>query len=426
MPVLSPALRLIAAALVGLWLAATLVGLLAAWRRAIPPQHPAPPDPPEDPRVPASDLPSAAVSLDVFNLSSLPIWWVDRESRLAGANDAYARVAGHPTREGAVCANAELGPAVRALDAEARATDRAVVGEERVTIAGERHLLEVIAIPLRGGEVVHLALDETRRHAAHTLAAVRARDLSDTLDELATGVAWFDESTEIRHHSVPFARMFGLDSRWLDSRPVFERVIDAMRTAGTLPEVADFPGWRAARRSWFAADRSPIEEDWTLPGGALIHVTGKPRDDGLLLMFEDRSEQALLVAARDNLLAVHRATLDHLREGIAVFGPDGRLKLFNRRFAEILVASPEMLGVDFPAERLMEHIAGLLNEPSQARDLRELIVSATAGRTARSGRTTSALGYIVDFAGVPLPDGNALLTFNVIARAAPQPTPEAA
>ena len=360
----------------------------------------------------------AGLSPNVFNLSSLPIWWLDRGLRLAGANEAYARAVGHPTPESAVAANAELAPGARAIAAEARETDRAVVGEERATVDGERRLLEILAVPLQGGEVVQLALDETRRHAAYTLAAARARGLSDTLDELAVGTAWFDHTTMLKHASAPFARLFALDPAWLDTRPTFERVLDAARAASRLPEQRDFTAWRDARRAWFdAPDESQFEEDWPLPGGALIHVTGKTRAGGLLLLCEDRTRNARLVAEHDRQLAVHGAILDHLREGVAVFGPDGRLKLFNRRFAEIVVAAPEMLAADLPVERLMEHIAGLLSHPGQARDLKELIVRATAGRTAHRGRTASTLGYTIDVSAVPLPDGSALITFEAAASA---------
>jgi len=408
--------QLLGAVVVGVWVAGTAVALLALWRRA-PAGHgeklPSPATavalPDESPLVRLQ----AGLSSNVFNLSSLPIWWLDRSLRLAGANAAYARAVGHPTPESAVAANAELAPGARGIAAEARETDRAVVGEERATIDGERRLLEILAVPLHGGEVVQLALDETRRHAAYTLAVTRARELSDTLDELAVGTAWFDHTITLKHASVSFARMFGLDPAWLETRPSFERVLDAARAASRLPEERDFVAWRGERRAWFdAADEATLEEDWHLPGGALLHIIGKTRAGGVLLLCEDRTAVAAIAAEHDRLLSVHHAILDRLPQGIAVFGPDGRLKLFNRRFAEIVVAAPDQLEADMPAERLIAHISGLLSHPEQASDLRELIVRATAGRSAHRGRVASALGYMVEYSAVPLPDGNALITFD--------------
>ena len=402
----SPTLRLFGAVLIGLWLTATVVAILAARRRApgaaidIPRKTRPPPSP-------------DALSPAVFNLSTLPIWWVDRDLVLAGANDAYARAVGHADGNAAIRARADLAPGSRTLTAQARDTQRAIVGDERVTIDGERRLLEIIAIPLRGGEVAHLALDETRRHAAHTAAAARARALADTLDDLATAVAWFDATTALAHHNRCFAETFALDRGWLETRPEFGRVLEAMRTARRLPEVSDFAEWRARCAAWFGTDQS-ASENWTLPGGTLLHMKARARDGGVLLLFENGTEHAHLAAARDRLLEVHATTLDHLREGVAVFGPDGKLKLFNRRFAEIAVASPETLAADLSADRLMEHVAGLMSEPERARDLRTIIVDATAGRTARRGQFTSKLGFTIEWSAVPLPDGDALFTFNAM------------
>ena len=404
----SPIARLFGAALLGVWLAGTVIALLALWRRSRGEAVITQPIEAVKQRPPGL-LPVSDLSPNVFNLSSLPIWWVDRDLRLAGANEAYARAVGFPTADGAVRADAELATGTRGLAAEARRTDRAVVGEARVIVSGERRLLEIIAIPLRGGEVAHLALDETNRHSAHTAANARARALTEALDELSTGVALFDATTALQHCNSAFARMFALERAWLDTRPDFQRVLDAMREGSRLPETSDFARWRTERLGWFGDDRA-VEESWILPGGTILRVAARPRDGGLKLIVDDETERTRLAGARDQLLRVHAATLEHLREGVAVFGPDGRLRLFNRRFAEIAVASPEILAEDMPAERLMDHIAGLLNDPAQAGDLRELIVRATAGRTALSGRTTSRLGYVVDVSAVPLPDGNALIT----------------
>ena len=54
-----------------------------------------------------------------------------------------------------------------------------------------------------------------------------------------------------------------------------------------------------------------------------------------MFIYEDLSDQLELERARNTLAAVQRATLDNLFEGVAVFGADGRLKLFNRGYARL-------------------------------------------------------------------------------------------
>src|SRR3546814_10090089 len=47
-------------------------------------------------------------------------------------------------------------------------------------------------------------------------------------------------------------------------------------------------------------------------------------DGGLLLVFEDRTEEVQLASARDTLLRVRTATFDNLFEALGVFAADGR------------------------------------------------------------------------------------------------------
>merc|ERR1712023_462370 len=114
--------------------------------------------------------------------------------------------------------------------------------------------------------------------------------------------------------------------------PAFERLLDAARDAGRVPEVRDFPAWRRERAAWFASGHTQ-EEAWSLADGTHLRIVAQPiPDGGLLLIVEDRTEQLRLSAMRDTLLRTRTATFDSLFESIAVFAPDGRMQLWNRRF----------------------------------------------------------------------------------------------
>jgi hypothetical protein len=56
-------------------------------------------------------------------------------------------------------------------------------------------------------------------------------------------------------------------------------------------------------------------------------------DGGLLLIAEDRTETLRISAMRDTLLRTRTATFDSLFEAVGVFAPDGRMQIWNRRFA---------------------------------------------------------------------------------------------
>ena len=184
-----------------------------------------------------------------------------------------------------------------------------------------------------------------------------------------------------------------------------------LREAGRIPESRDFPSWKAERRAWFTAAADAMEENWLLPGGLHLRVVAQPLPDGgLLLIFEDRTEQVQLASARDTLLRVRTATFDNLFEAVGVFASDGRLQLWNNRFRDVWAFEEEELAAHPRVDALVEAVAGKLANPSRAGLIRELVRIATVERQQRGGRVALADGRHFEFAVVPLPDGNALFT----------------
>ena len=280
-----------------------------------------------------------------------------------------------------------------------------------VTIAGERRMMHIVEVPLGNSGVAGYAIDVEDQEEARAELARFVRAQRDMLDRLSAGVAQFGRDRSLIFFNQPFARLFSLPADFLADRPEFDRVIDAMRDAGNLPEVRDFPEWKHEHRGWFTSGLSADEEDWLLPGGKHLRVVAQPLPDGgLLLIFEDRTEQIQLASARDTLLRVRSATFDNLFEAIGVFASDGRLNLWNNRFREIWGFDEEALARHPRVDALTQQLAARLKQPRHAGLVRELVRSATQERKQRTGRVAMVDGREFEFAAVPLPDGNALFT----------------
>ncbi|HYC66146.1 MAG TPA: PAS-domain containing protein, partial [Reyranellaceae bacterium] len=279
------------------------------------------------------------------------------------------------------------------------------------TVAGERRTMRVVEVPLGAAGVAGYAIDVEEGEQARAELARFVRAQRDMLDRLSAGVAQFGRDRGLIFFNQPFARLFSLTADFLADRPEFDRVIDAMREAGNLPEVRDFPEWKAEHRSWFTSGLSAEEEEWLLPGGKHLRVVAQPLPDGgLLLIFEDRTEQIQLASARDTLLRVRSATFDNLFEAVGVFASDGRLNLWNNRFRELWGFEEEQLALHPRVDALTPHLAARLKQAKHAGLVRELVRSATQERKQRSGRVALIDGREFEFAAVPLPDGNALFT----------------
>jgi len=198
--------------------------------------------------------------------------------------------------------------------------------------------------------------------------------------------------------------------QWISERPEFPRVLDRMREMNRIPEVREFPEWREEKTTWFRATE-PVEEDWLLGDGTHLRVIANPTPDGgLLVIFEDRTEQVQLASARDTLLRVRTATFDNLFESLAVFASDGKLNIWNHQFANNWGLDEEDLAKHPRVDALMQKMARQLKQPARISEVREMVRTATSERVQKSGRIGFADGRRFEFAAIPLPDGNALFT----------------
>jgi signal transduction histidine kinase len=86
------------------------------------------------------------------------------------------------------------------------------------------------------------------------------------------------------------------------------------------------------------------------------------------------------------------------------------MQLWNRRFAADWGLDSEFLDTHPHIEELLKRIAARLQRPPQAKGVGNVVRAATLDRKQTGGRVNLADGRTLEFAGVPLPDGNGLLT----------------
>jgi signal transduction histidine kinase len=346
----------------------------------------------------------------LIEAAPFPIWHRGPDGRLTMVNGAYVDAVEAEDASEVVAEGIELvdDPLTPAPDAPGAAAAQRTVP---ATIAGERRMMRVAEVSLAPGGIAGFAIDVDDQEQAHADLTRFVRAQRDMLDRLSAGVAQFARDRSLIFFNQPFARMFSLTGDFLADRPEFDQVIEAMREQANLPEVRDFPDWKEERRRWFTSGLAADEEDWLLPGGKHLRVVAQPLPDGgLLLIFEDRTEQIQLASARDTLLRVRAATFDNLFEAIGVFASDGRLQLWNNRFRLLWDLDEEQLAQHPRVDTLTPHLSKKLRNPNHAGLVRELVRSATVERKQRSGRVNLTDGREFEFAAVPLPDGNALFT----------------
>ncbi|TVR08782.1 MAG: PAS domain-containing protein [Salinarimonadaceae bacterium] len=354
------------------------------------------------------DLDKLRALLDVVDQ---PVWLRDAEGRIAWANAAYlAAVEARDVDDARLRKLELLDKPAREKAAAHRKEGKRFTARLAAVVAGARRMLDVTETPSPGGaagvavdvsEVEEMRADLNRQMEAH----VR------TLDQLPTAVAIFDARQRLVFHNTSYRLLWKLDQPFLESGPTDGEILDRLRSLRKLPEQADFKSWKA---DVLGAYRSiePRETWWHLPDGRVLRVVANPDPrGGLTYLFDDVSENIQLESSLNAVRRVQGETLDTLAEGVAVFGPDGRLRLANRAFARLWRMPETTIDENPHIDAVIAHC--LRNAPAEEpwNEIRTAISGAAESRSGISLRMERRDGIVLDCAGQPLPDGATLLTF---------------
>lgn len=340
-----------------------------------------------------------------------PCWIRDNTGTLVWVNDAYGKAVEAPNQMRAVDSSAELlDAATRKLLQGHHLTDSVFRKRLPVVVAGDRKSFDVLDVASENGAAgiaIDISeLDQTQADLRRTLE-FHAR----TLDELATAVAIFGADKRLRYFNNAFRDLWQLDTMFLEGRPEDGALLDALRQARKLPEQADFRAWKKSLLSAYT-EVGPQEHWWHLPDGRTLRVVANPHPQGgVTFVFENVTERLDLEARYNALIRVQGETLDNLAEGVAVFGSDGRLRLWNPALARIWKLSDGQLHDHPHITQVADWCHNLHDDTETWHTMATAVTGFAETRMPVSGRMERRDGVVVDYATLPLPDGATLVTF---------------
>jgi signal transduction histidine kinase len=358
----------------------------------------------------------AVLAAEVESLRALvdalpaPAWMRDNAGQLSFANAAYGRAVEAREPGDAVARGLELiERGARDELARARVAQTAFTGRLPAVIAGARRNFDVVEVPSRHGSV-GAAIDASEAEILRTELSRMVEAHRRTLDQLATGVAIFTADQRLIFYNTAYRSLWDLDPAFLDESPTDSAVLDQLRAARKLPEQQDFRQWKAQLHRAYRAVEAR-ESQWYLPDGRTLRVVTTPNPEGgVTYLFDDVTERLDLERRYDALIRVQGETLDNLGEAVAVFGSDGRIRLFNPAFAQMWKLSPTALA-DRPHIEAVTEWCRPLHRGADTWAALRAVVTAIDGRAPVTGRIECNDGRIVDCATMPLPDGATLVTF---------------
>jgi signal transduction histidine kinase len=341
----------------------------------------------------------------------MPAWLRGADGRLQWVNEAYVK---------AVEANGEAEVRERQIellemrqrDAVGTALARGIPYRERVHLisAGARKAHDVVVIPLDGASV-GAAIDVAALETAQGELVRHVAAYERTLDRVATGVAIFGPDQRLTFFNEAYRRLWQLDADWLATKPSDGELLDRLRELSRLPEVVNYRDFKAKILAGYKTG-AEYEDWWHLLDGRTIHVVSAQRPDGgLTYLYDDATERFALESRYNAMIGVQRETLDSLKEGVAVFATDGRLKLFNSAVLQIWRLPRSTLNEGPHIDKIISLASSLYDDMATWARISRAVTGISDRRQPVAGQMLRPDQSVIDFAVSPLPDGATLITF---------------
>jgi signal transduction histidine kinase len=346
----------------------------------------------------------------------IPVWLRAKDGRLTWVNSAYVRAVEARSRAEVQERQIEL-LEQRQRRAAARVLARGESYRTRVPliVGGERRPHDVTVIPFEDATAA-AAVDVLAIEKSQGELERQAVPYDRTLDRVATAVAIFNAQQQLVFFNEAYRKLWQLDDAWLKTRPTEGAVLDRLRELGRLPQVVNYAEWKANILAGYG--ENPIEDDtWLLPDGRTLQVRPEKRSDGgITYLFVDDTERLAMERDHTALIGVQRETLDSLKEGVALFGTDGRLKLFNLALAEFWQISPRTLAEEPHVDEFIALARELFDEPQTWSRISRAVTAFNEMREEFGGQMLRSDGKIIDYVSMPLLDGATLMTFADVTR----------
>ncbi|MEM6712410.1 MAG: ATP-binding protein [Pseudomonadota bacterium] len=362
----------------------------------------------------------------LLNAVDFPVWTADEGGLVSWSNEAFKHRSVSRSGDGLASARAIVGTAdqwrqIDTTHVEGEAIARAAVDPAAAPTSGETSADYVVhaRFTAKNGSVMTAGyakpLSDTARLDA-ALEGVRASQ-GRMLNALQTAVVVFGPDRHLTFYNNAFAELFSFQRRVLDERPHESTVLTYLKSTRQMPESGNHRGWRERFTAAYTASEAQTD-DWELLDGRYLRVIIAPNaDGGAIWLFENETEKVELKSRFTALTQVRAATLDALREGVAVFGSNGRLQLVNPAFGALwsLTTDEAKIGThirDITApirdlardRRVIDQLVGLVGALGQRRD----------GFISRLNLTDDR---VIDLVATPLPGGVTMLTANDVTAA---------
>lgn len=347
----------------------------------------------------------------LLNTLPMPVWLRADDGKLNWVNTAYITAVDAQSETEVLDRQIELLESrQRKSVAKSVAQGESYRARVHLVAGGERRPHDIVVLPV-DGVTAGAAIDVTAIENAQGDLEREIAAYDRTLHRVETAVVIFNRDQQLVFFNNAYRNLWQLDEDWLRTKPSDSAVLDRLRELGKLPPVVNYRDWKARVLACYQTG-AELEDVWHLTDGRIIHVMAEQRPDGgVTYLFADETARLSLESRYNALIDVQRETLDSLKEGVVVFGTDGRLKLYNVAFSNIWKISPRRLAEQPHVDEVIGLASAMYADIDVWARIGRAVTAFLDERETFEGQLNRADNSVIDYALMPLPDGATLLTF---------------
>lgn len=295
-----------------------------------------------------------------------PVWLRDENLHLLSINKKYLDFAGVKNKSEVLQNGIEIcnGKGEKVALSVAEAAQKSKKQQKKnlkIVRSGELFNFELRENPYYTGDsldkigTVGYLVDNTALEKAKRGFKINQNNHLEILGALGTAFAIFDGRSKLYFYNASFKNLWNLDNEFLEKTPSYLQFLEVVRENKMLPPVPDIKNYKQEEMSIFGGLLETKEDLLHLPDGRTIRRLRTPHPNGVIFAFEDVSDRLATMRRLNDLMSMQQNILDNLTDSVLIFGPNQRLKFYNRAYLKLW-------GLDFDKlqdEPKLEEVIGL-------------------------------------------------------------------
>ncbi len=352
--------------------------------------------------------------LNILDSLPFPVWQREMVNfDIVYHNAMYEKLAEDINQEAEEKNLAQLYNGMKQAVMDAYSKNRDFLAKRHIVLEEQRKLFAISEKTMEdNAHMVGVAYDITRQEDVEQELARHISAHADLLESSSSAMAVYGRDTKLKFYNNAFVRIGEFDEQWLSANPTYQEILEYLREHRLLPEQADFNKFREQQLKLFDNLLKPHEEFFYLPNGRTLRVIVIPHAlGGLLFAYEDVTDRLAMERSYNTLIAVQKVTLDHVSEGLVVYGSDGNLKFYNPKYALLWPKEVPLLNHKPHISELFEASKDLYYYGDDWPKYRDNVISDLASRTQVARSVERKDGKVITRISTPLPDGDTLVSF---------------